>query len=76
MCLLLPERHTVGALIHAGIGFMGAHKNFVQRTVVGAVAVVCALAYGAFNALVCVIGHDFSLLLLYSKLVCPRLKNL
>ncbi len=59
IALLFPERLAVRALIHGGVCFVGAHKDFVQRAVVCAVAVVCALANGAFDALIGVFVHDF-----------------
>ena len=53
----LAEGHAVGAGILCGIGFVGTHQNSIQRTVVFAGAVVGALVYGAFDALVCVAAH-------------------
>ena len=58
IALLFPERLAVRALIHGGVCFVGAHKDFVQRAVVCVVAVVCALANGAFDALVGIFVHD------------------
>ena len=61
--LLLAEGLAVGALIHSGILLVGAHHDAVQRTVVFGVAVVSALLYGAFDALVCFAVHCYFLLL-------------
>ena len=61
--LLLLEGHAVSALIHSGIAFMGAHQNTIQRAVVSAVAVMCALLHGAFDTLVCIAVHCSFLLL-------------
>jgi len=62
--LLLPEGLAVSALVHSGIGLMGANQDPVQRTVVLVLAVVCALLDGTFNALVCVTVHALFLLFL------------
>jgi len=62
--LLLPEGLAVGALVHGGIGLMGANQDPVQRTVVLVLAVVCTLLDGTFNALVCVTVHAIFLLCL------------
>ena len=58
--LLLLEGFAVGALIHSRIGFVGAHQNTVQRTVVFAVAVVSALLNSTFDALVGFAVHNIS----------------
>ena len=55
--LALTEGLAVGALIHGRIGLVGAHKDSIQRAVVGIAAVVCALLDGAFDALVCILVH-------------------
>ena len=60
--LLLAEGLAVGALLQSGILLVGAHQNLVQGTVVGAVAMVCALLNGAFDALVCIVIHIVILL--------------
>ena len=60
LLLFLPEGLAVSALIHGGVGLMGAHQNLVQRAVVFAVAVVCALLDSTFNALVCVTVHKIA----------------
>ena len=57
---LLAEGLAVGALIHGGIGLMGAHQDAVQRAVVLVLTVVCALMDGAFDALIGVAFHDIS----------------
>ena len=54
--LLSQERLAVGALVHSGIGFMGAHKNLIQGAVVTIAAVMAALGNGAGNGLVCMIS--------------------
>ena len=70
--LLHAEGLAVGALILGGIDLVGAHQDPVQRTVVLAGAVMCALLNGAFNALVCVTVHIVFLLCLVSQIVWPR----
>ena len=55
--LFLAEGHTVGALIHGGVAFVGADQDAVQSAVVGILAVVSALMNGAFNTLVCFTIH-------------------
>ena len=67
--LLLTEGLAVRALIHSGIGFVGADQDSLQRAVILGVAVVCALLDGALDALVGMIIHGFDLLLKSSKLV-------
>ena len=56
--LSLAERLAVGALIHSGVGFMGAHQDLVQGTVVLILAVVSAGFDGAFDTLVCMAVHS------------------
>jgi len=58
------EAHAVGALIHAGVCLVGAHKDPLQRAVVCLIAVMSALMNGAFDALVCVAIHNLFLLFL------------
>ena len=58
--LALTERLAVGALILCGIGFVGAHQNPVQRTVVFAVAVISTGLDGAFDALVGMTIHKYA----------------
>ena len=60
--LFLAEGLAVGALIHGGIGLMGAHQDLIQGAEVFAVAVVCALLDGAFDALVGIAVHICDLL--------------
>ena len=50
---------------------MGAHHDLVQRAIVLRIAMICTLLNGAFNALVGIVVHPVSLLLLISALVCP-----
>ena len=50
---------------------MGPHHDLVQRAVVLGIAMICTLLNGAFNALICIVVHSFSLLLLISPLVFP-----
>ena len=57
LLLLLAEGHTVGALVHGGIGLVGAHGDPVQGAVVCILAVVSALLNGAFDALVGMTAH-------------------
>ena len=58
ICLLLTERHAVGALVDCGVVFMCAYQNPVQGAVVLIVAVMGALMDGALNALVGMIVHN------------------
>jgi len=60
--LLLAEGFAVGALIHGGVAFVGAHQDPVQRAVVLVLTVVCALMDGAFDALVGIAVHGIRLL--------------
>ena len=46
------EAHAVGALVHAGVGLVGAHLNAVQAAVVHVLAVVCAAGHGALDGAV------------------------
>lgn len=55
--LSLTERLAVGTLILGGVFLVGTYQDTIQRAVVLAVAMVCALLNGAFNALVCVTIH-------------------
>ena len=56
--LLLAEGHAVGALVNSRVCLVGADQNAVQRAVVFAVAVVCALLDGTFDGLVCMTIHN------------------
>ena len=58
--LLLAEGLAVGALVHGGVALVGAHQDAVQSAEIGIAAVVGALVYGAFNALVSVTVHNGS----------------
>ena len=62
--LSLAEGLAVGALIHGGVGFVGAYQNLVQRTVVLGIAVVGAGPNGTFDALVGIAVHSCFLLFL------------
>ena len=64
---LFPEGLTVGTLIHGGVLLVGAHQNAIQRAVVLGVAVVSALLYGAFNALVGMTIHGQFLLFVWCR---------
>ena len=57
--LSLAEGLAVGALVHGGVGFVGAHQDPVQGAVVLGVAVICAGLNGAFDALVGMMVHQF-----------------
>ena len=59
----LTEGLAVGALIHGGVYFVGAHQNAVQRAVVLVFAVMSTLVHGAFDALIGMTIHCFFLLL-------------
>ena len=67
--LLLAEGLAVGALIHGRVCLVGAHQNTIQGAEVLGIAVVCAGLYGAFNTLVGIGVHVFSLLSFGSGLV-------
>ena len=56
--LSLAEGLAVRALVLSGICLVGTHQNPIQRAVVLAVAVICALLNGAFDALICVAIHN------------------
>ena len=58
--LFLAEGHTIRALILRGVCLVGAYQNTVQRTEVGITAVICALRYGTFDALIGVTVHKKS----------------
>lgn len=62
--LLSAEGLAVGALLIGGVHLMGAHLNVLQRAVVLGVTVIGALLNGAGDALVCVVIHVLSLLLI------------
>ena len=72
--LLLAEGLAVRALIHGGILLMGADQDLVQRTVVLAGAVVCALLDSTLNALISMIGHGNSPPFLVLSTVCPDVR--
>ena len=74
--LLLAERHTIRALIHGGIGLVGAHGDPVQGAVVGVVAVVSALLDGAFDTLVGMTAHKNTSFVLSTAIVCAKRKIL
>ena len=52
LCLLLLEAHAVGALIHGGVGLMGADVDLAERTVVLGVAVMGTLVDRTCDCLV------------------------
>lgn len=60
--LFLTEGHTVGALVHSGVGFVSANQDLFQGAVVSLVAVMCALLNGAFDAFICIAVHSIFLL--------------
>ena len=62
--LLLAEGLAVSALVHGGVTLMGANQDPVQGAIVCLIAMMGALCYGTFDALVCVTVHTFLLLLL------------
>ena len=55
--LLSAEGFAVGALIHRGIGFVGAHQDAVQGAVVLILAMMGALLDGAFDTFVGMTVH-------------------
>ena len=61
--LLLAEGHAVSTLIHSRVTLVGANQDLIQGAIVLAVAMVCAVLDGAFNALVCMAIHNPILLL-------------
>ena len=65
----LTEGLAVGALVHGGVCFVGAHQDPVQGAVVLGVAVICAGLYGAFDALVGMMIHLSSSFLFGAKVV-------
>ena len=71
----LAEGLAVGALVHGGIGLMGAYQDPVQRAVVLVFTVMGALTHGAFNALVGVTIHCFFLLLIGFGFSMARIKK-
>ena len=73
--LLLAEGLTVGALVLSGVCLMGTHQNTVQRAVVLAVAMVCALLDGTLDTLICMAVHVRFLLLFEFRLsMAARIK--
>ena len=60
--LLSAEGHTVRALLHCGIAFVGTNQNSFQGAIIGIAAVMCALGNGTFNALIGVTVHSQILL--------------
>ena len=56
---------AIRALAHGGIGFVGAHLDFVQRAVVRSLHVIAALGNSAGNTVVGgLVFHGFDLLCL------------
>lgn len=81
--LLLTEGLAVGALIHSGIGLVGAYLDLIQAAVILAVTVVHALGNSTGNGLICIAVHNILLLvgdaasipqlqLKYTKRLLPR----
>ena len=60
--LSLTEGLAVGALILGGVYLVGTYQNAVQRTVVLALAMMCALTDSTLNGLVGMVVHHNSLL--------------
>ena len=60
--LLLAEGLAVGALVHGGVGLVGAHQDLVQRAVVLTLAVMGTLMDGTLDGLVCIAIHNRFLL--------------
>jgi hypothetical protein len=54
--LLQLEGLAVGALVHGGVGLVGANQNALQAAIVGAVTVVAAVGDGALDGLVGVVA--------------------
>lgn len=50
--LFTLEALAVCALVHSGIGFMGANADFFQSAIIVRIAVVCALGYRTFNIMI------------------------
>jgi len=69
---LANEGHAVRALLHRGIGLVGADLDALERAVVFVAAVVPALGNGALDAMVgmAITAHERFLLCLISSLVC------
>ncbi len=55
---------------------MGTDSNAVQRTIVILVAVMCALSYGAFDALIGFAAHKIPLLSSGLEIVSPEKEDL
>ena len=69
--LFFPEGLAVGALVHGGVGLVGAHHNPIQGAVVFVFAVISTLLYGAFDALVGMTVHTQSSFVVASGVVWP-----
>jgi hypothetical protein len=65
--LLLAEGLAVGALIHHGVGLVGAHQNPIQGTVILLVAVISTLLNGTFDTLICLAVHRICLLFIWVR---------
>ena len=65
--LLLAEGLAVSALVFSGIHFVGAHQDFIQRTVILMAAVVGALLNGTLDTLVGMAVHSKSLLCIWIR---------
>ena len=68
--LLLPERHTIGTLIHSRIHLVSTYHNAIQRTIVLALTMMGTLLDGTLNTFIGTI-HLIFLLCLNSNLVWP-----
>ena len=60
--LLSAERLAIGTLGHSGVLLMGTNQDALQGAVVGFVAMVNTLLYGAFNAFIGMAVHNAFLL--------------
>lgn len=57
---LFPERHTVGALVNGGVGFVGANQDLLQRAEVCIFAMMSTLLDSTLDALICMAVHIIS----------------
>ena len=69
---LLPEGLAVGALVHSGVGLMGANQNPLQGAVIGILAMMGTLLNSTLNRLVCMAIHSLYPPFLVMNLDCPR----
>ena len=73
--LFLTEGLAVCAGFHSGVCLVRAHKDSLQRAEIGIIAVICALLYSAFDALVCMTTHNYSSFSLDSYIVFLKSKK-